>query len=178
MSRKSPIRMLIAAVAIAAVGGVIGAGTVYATQTFSDVGPAHPFYDEIEWGARNDITSGYGDGTFRPQNTVTRQAAMAWFSNFNDNFYMRYADSDFVSVTLAYQPVQCDSGDRALAGGGSTSIGEMMMTDSYPITAAGVIANDPTTAAGWLVRWESDNNASLSGIRKAWVLCGPQLASL
>ncbi len=177
MSRKSPIRMLIAAVAIAAVGGVIGAGTVYATQTFSDVGPAHPFYDEIEWGARNDITSGYGDGTFRPQNTVTRQAAMAWFSNFNDTFYMSQTQSGFSSTNVMTQSAQCDSGDRALAGGGRISAGSVMITDSYPIDGGGSVAYDPFDATGWKVRWESDDDATYTGTTYAWVLCGPQLAN-
>ena len=40
--------------------------------TFSDVPPSHTFYQYIETAAHNEIVSGYSDGTFRPQNNVTR----------------------------------------------------------------------------------------------------------
>ncbi len=40
--------------------------------TFSDVPADHPYYDSIEWAAENGITTGYPDGTYRPDDTVTR----------------------------------------------------------------------------------------------------------
>jgi len=43
-----------------------------ATPTFSDVPVSHPFYQFVETAAANNIVSGYADGTFRPQNNVTR----------------------------------------------------------------------------------------------------------
>jgi len=43
-----------------------------ATPTFSDVPTSHPFYQFVETAAANNIVSGYADGTFRPQNNVTR----------------------------------------------------------------------------------------------------------
>jgi len=43
-----------------------------ATPTFSDVPPSHPFYQFVETAAAHNIVSGYADGTFRPQNNVTR----------------------------------------------------------------------------------------------------------
>jgi hypothetical protein len=42
------------------------------TPTFSDVEPGSPFYDWIETAAADGIVSGYADGTFRPNNYVTR----------------------------------------------------------------------------------------------------------
>lgn len=176
MSRKPPIRMILAAVAIAAVGGIIGAGSVYATQTFSDVGPSNPFYDEIEWGAGYGITTGYEDGTFRPNRNVSRQETMAWFSRFNDTFYMTQTQSGFSSVSVMSQIAQCNSGDRALAGGGRISVGGTMMTDSYPVSGAGTPAYDTYDATGWYVRWESEGNTNYSGTTYTWALCGPKLA--
>ena len=41
-------------------------------QTFTDVPPAHTFYEFIERIARRGIIGGYGDGTFRPSNNATR----------------------------------------------------------------------------------------------------------
>ena len=47
--------------------------------TFSDVPTNHPFYKEIEWMAARGITTGYGDGTFRPSDSVNRDAMAAFF---------------------------------------------------------------------------------------------------
>ena len=49
-----------------------------ASASFSDVGRSHPFFAEIEWMAAEGITTGFGDGTFRPGSAVTRQAMSAF----------------------------------------------------------------------------------------------------
>ncbi len=43
-----------------------------ATPTFSDVPTDQWAYDEIEYAAANGVVHGYGDGTYRPDNPVTR----------------------------------------------------------------------------------------------------------
>jgi hypothetical protein len=67
------------AVAVVAALGMLGAGAGAGagTPSFSDVGPTHPFRDEIHDVAERDVMTGYGDGTFRPANQVTRQAVAA-----------------------------------------------------------------------------------------------------
>jgi hypothetical protein len=45
---------------------------------FSDVGSNHPFYAEISWAAGAGVTEGYGDGTFRSTNPVSRMATAAF----------------------------------------------------------------------------------------------------
>src|SRR5262249_30505204 len=39
---------------------------------FSDVPPANPFYCYIETAYARNVISGYSDGTFRPENNITR----------------------------------------------------------------------------------------------------------
>ena len=48
------------------------------TIGFPDVPVDHPFHDEIAWLVAEGITTGFEDGTFRPTNPVTRQAAAAF----------------------------------------------------------------------------------------------------
>lgn len=50
----------------------------FAPVAFSDVAPDHPFATEIAWAAATGVSSGFGDGTFRPADCVTRQAAAAF----------------------------------------------------------------------------------------------------
>jgi hypothetical protein len=49
-----------------------------ATSPFRDVPVTSPFYREITWLAQAGISTGYRDGTFRPGNAVTRDAAAAF----------------------------------------------------------------------------------------------------
>jgi hypothetical protein len=50
------------------------------TNTFSDVLPTHQFFQYIEALAASGITVGYDDGTFRPNNYVTRAQMAAFLS--------------------------------------------------------------------------------------------------
>jgi subtilisin family serine protease len=49
-----------------------------ATSPFSDVSTRHPFYREITWLAASGVTTGYPDGTFRPKESVNRDAMAAF----------------------------------------------------------------------------------------------------
>ena len=48
------------------------------TQTFSDVGPGHQFYVQVEWMSAQGLSTGYVDGTYGPTNPVSRQAMAAF----------------------------------------------------------------------------------------------------
>jgi len=59
----------------------LGATAAYAaTQTFSDVPPDHIFYADIEKMAAQKVINGFPDGTFRPNNPITRGQAAAMFN--------------------------------------------------------------------------------------------------
>ncbi len=53
-----------------------------AVSSFSDVPAGHPHAEGIAWIAERGITVGYGDGTYRPDNPVTR-GQMATFLHRN-----------------------------------------------------------------------------------------------
>ncbi|WP_100401563.1 DUF4855 domain-containing protein [Bacillus sp. FJAT-42315] len=53
------------------------------TSTFKDVSKSHPYYRYIDALSENDITSGYKDGTFKPDVSVNR----AQFSTFLSRVY-------------------------------------------------------------------------------------------
>ena len=57
--------------------------------TFSDVPTNHPFYKEIEWMAARGITTGYGDGTFRPAASVNRDAMAAFLYRYHEKVLSR-----------------------------------------------------------------------------------------
>jgi len=53
-----------------------------AVSPFTDVPTSSPFYAEITWMADAGISTGYGDGTFRPAANVSRQAMAAFMYRF------------------------------------------------------------------------------------------------
>jgi len=55
-----------------------------AIPTFPDVPTSHPFSKEIEWLVSVDVTGGFGDGTYRPANPVTRGNFAAFLHRFDD----------------------------------------------------------------------------------------------
>lgn len=64
----------------AAMSSAVGLGPGWAGvgQSFIDVPPTHPFYEEVEGVAGACVAGGYADGTYRPSGVVTRQAMAAF----------------------------------------------------------------------------------------------------
>lgn len=157
-------RLLVLLAGLLAATTLVAGGTAWAVGTFKDVPPSHPFYDEIEWGAAHGIIEGYPDGTFRPANPVTRQAQAAFLSRYNASIHLVESSTNpAAGLAWSHQAV-CPSGERAVAGGGSTDIFNMFITDSWP-----------SSPDRWTTRWESEGNAILDpGKISAWALCLPE----
>ncbi len=78
--------------------------TAPATSKFSDVPTTHPFYKEISWMRDQGITTGYPDGTFRPNAPVNRDAMAAFFYRAAGSpAYLAPAQSPFADVSTNNQ---------------------------------------------------------------------------
>lgn len=125
---------------------------------FSDVDPSLVFCEAIRWMASvgpEPITTGYGDGTFRPTRSVTRQAMAAYLYRYVQDFP---APVDEVSYAVAEETVvpaagtvlsaAADSGpvpvdqDGAPTGGAATWSGQVVLS-------AG--ANPPAVGTGFVI---------------------------
>ena len=71
------------------------------TKRFTDVPTTHPFYTELSWLAESGITTGYPDGSFRPDGRVTREAMAA--------FLYRLADARPVPASARFSDVAVGS---------------------------------------------------------------------
>lgn len=79
VSTGTPHTYEVAAVNAVGEGSRASIGPVQTTdQTFSDVGPSHPFFVDVEWVAAEQVAGGYPDGTFRPSAPISRQAMAAF----------------------------------------------------------------------------------------------------
>jgi len=179
ISKRKAAGAILAVAMVAAIGG---GGTALAVQSFTDVPPSHPFASEIEWAAANGIVNGYPDGTFQPSANVTRQAATAFQSRYNDSVELSTTTTQFVAGTSPITPLAyCPVGKRALSGGGYTSSGKLVEAGSYPVAAGGnQVPVDLNDAVGWRIFWRMyDGGTTLDTTTNftVWVLCAPKVAS-
>lgn len=74
------------------------------TSPFADVSTGHQFYKEIAWMAEQKITTGWADGTFRPDQPVNRDAMAAFFYRYAGSpAYEAPAQSSFVDIKAGDQ---------------------------------------------------------------------------
>lgn len=52
---------------------------------FSDLTPQSPFYKEISWMYTRGIATGWDDGTFRPADSINRDATAAFFYRYSQH---------------------------------------------------------------------------------------------
>lgn len=78
----------------------MGAAATAQSQRFPDVPPSHDAYEAVEWAASVGLTSGYGDGTFKPDEALARWRAMAFMEKFYDEVLKVDASDGFTSGDL------------------------------------------------------------------------------
>jgi hypothetical protein len=69
---------------------------------FPDVSASHPFFKEIEWVANQGIMNPYGDGKFKPANSVSRQAAIAYIYQYEGSPSFSTAANVFSDVSAGH----------------------------------------------------------------------------
>ncbi len=92
-------------------------------ETFSDVTADHPNFTAIAWCKASGTVSGYPDGTFRPENPITREevAVLLWNGRGRPEAAgpAPYADRDAVSP-WALEAVDWAYGERLMSGSGGS----------------------------------------------------------
>ena len=143
---------------------VIGsAGGVLASHQFSDVPDTNPFHDDIDWMADAGITGGFGDGTFRPTDAVSRQAMAAFMRRFDDTDKQVSAGTGH-TCGVAFDAAWCwgnNSGDHLGDGGVVTGAPEPQRTVglSSGVTAVtSSISHSCAVADGDVYCWGGNNN--------------------
>ncbi|MEO6351071.1 MAG: S-layer homology domain-containing protein [Candidatus Limnocylindrales bacterium] len=139
-------------------------GIALASHRFSDVPDSNPFHNDIDWVAQYGITTGFGDGTYRPGQAVTRQAMAAFMHRLSNQFEVVQQSAYPGESSTFYGYAPCPGDKRAIAGGSITTSTNLFITDSYP------------SGSTWTVRWESDNNTLVDpGSITVYALCAPRL---
>ena len=106
--RTAVLAALVLVAALVTPGAAVGSPAVpdvvrVPAARFSDVPDNHPFAVEIAWLVAHGIANGYPDGTFRPGETISREAMAAFLYRASGSpAFTPPATSPFTDVTTAH----------------------------------------------------------------------------
>ena len=66
-----------------------------ASQRFPDVAPDHYAFEAVEWAAEVGVTLGYSDGTFRPEQALSKWHAVVFIERYYDEILQAEESDDF-----------------------------------------------------------------------------------
>ena len=144
--------------------GVALTGRADANHKFNDIATGTFFHQPTAWLADNNIADGYPDGTFKPNNNITRGQASYWLANYNNSITRHEASSNPAAGTTFAQNVFCPTGKRPLGGGAGTFSSSLVLNESKPLVN------------GWATYWITDDNTVVDPASiTAYVICAPGL---
>jgi hypothetical protein len=105
--------------------------------SFTDVGENDWYYNAVRWAVANGITSGYGQGTFRPNASCTRAMIVTFIKNYAE-YAGTYADPKTTSnfSDVAEDAWYKEAVDWAVANGITSGYGEGTFSPDVTCTRA------------------------------------------
>ncbi len=92
------IHLLAAVTAVALL--VTGTAVAQSVQRFTDVRDDHPAQDAIVWAADVGLTTGYSDGTFQPEQPLSKQHAVISVERYYDQILGVNQSADFTRADM------------------------------------------------------------------------------
>jgi hypothetical protein len=156
------LRKLLLALVLGGIGAVGFVATgAFASHQFPDVPTSSSSHNDIAWAKDNGIVAVPLGHAFHPNDPLLRAHATTLLHRYSGTISVVHHGGSFTNATEASNTASCPAGKRPIAGGGNTDAFNMMITD---------ITIGPSSVT---VRWETDNNASLTGTSDAWATCMP-----
>ena len=137
MSRFKITLIILVVILVAAATWVVVAAAQTA-QRFEDVPPDHPAHTAIEWAAEVGLTTGYGDGTFRPEQPMAKWRALVFMERYYDQV-LEAAESD--SFTSGNMMVLL----KAINDGGDADVMQPTTTTTTAAPVVTTTTEPPTT---------------------------------
>ena len=88
-------RVVAAIACVVAVVAASGGTAVAQSQRFPDVPADHYAYEAVEWAAEVGVTTGYTDGTFKPQRPLSKRHAVVFMQRYYDEILEADQSDDF-----------------------------------------------------------------------------------
>ena len=120
-------RTFAAIVLVAGIVGALAATAVAQSQRFPDVPPEHEAYEAVEWAADVELTTGYTDGTFKPEQPLSKRHAVVFMERFYDNILGADQSDDFTRGDMMILL-------KAINDGGGEDAAQTTTTTAAPTT--------------------------------------------
>ena len=94
-------------------------------QRFPDVAADHYAYEAVEWAAEAGVTLGYGDGTFKPHQPLTKDHAVVFMERYYDEILKADQSEDFTRADMMVLLKAINDGtlrDTGTDSGGFTAV--------------------------------------------------------
>ena len=96
MTKWHAKKRTVSAVALGvAIVGVLTVTAVAQSQRFPDVPPDHEAFEAVEWAAEAGVTTGYTDGTFKPERPLLKDHAVIFIERYYDQILQASESEDF-----------------------------------------------------------------------------------
>lgn len=139
-------------------------------KTFSDVPQSHPKYNVIMAAANAGLVNGYGDGTFLPNNTITRAQVVTVINNA----YGRKSDAELLKGTFASYYKDLEPGHWAFSAIIDASVSHTAVKEQeteldkwllYAVPVPEVAQSDIDTGVAKLAEIEAQTDKRIAEIR-------------
>lgn len=162
-TRTRAVLIVLVVAVFAASGAALATSARAGDLTFRDVGPGHPFTDEITFAAQSGIATGFPDGTYRPGQPVSRQAMAAFLERAQSHRVLTRGVSAASAIAIT-GTARCDRANHVAISGGATysGAGTAFMTSS-----------GPGTGNGWTVTMRREGGVQGSMSMTVYAVCVP-----
>ena len=96
--------------------------TTVASTRFPDVAPDHYAFEAVEWAAEVGVTTGYADGTFKPERPLSKRHAVVFMERYYDEILQAEESEDFTRGDMMVLLKAINDG--AIRGTGSDTAAE------------------------------------------------------
>ena len=130
-------RILIIVAAVVVVLTAAGTVAAQSTQRFPDVPLEHEAYEAIEWAADVELTLGYDDGTFKPEQPLSKQHAVVFMERYYDQILRAAESPDFTrgDMMMLLHAIAQGTADDAPADTSGLLTDPFEGTQALPITS-------------------------------------------
>ena len=143
-----------------------------ASQRFPDVPPDHYAFEAVEWAAEVGVTTGYDDGTFKPERPLIKRHAVVFMERYYDEILQADESEDFTRADMMVLLKAINDGAIDDTAAGSRPEEEALTLSAGEVVAAGRSHSCGVRADGTVTCWGSNEHLVYHDSQPRWITDG------